>query len=107
YPMEGLKPSYMFKRLSELLSKGGYNAILEPNGRATRPYGKRPPCAGNNNCNPVCPIAAKYDGSLHMDEAERHGTNVLANPGVYQVEAGDEGKTHAICYMRPDPAHDT
>ena len=61
YPMEGLKPSYMFRRLSELLGKGGYNPILEPNGRATRPYGKRPPCAGNNNCNPVCPIAAKYD----------------------------------------------
>jgi choline dehydrogenase-like flavoprotein len=102
YPMEGLKPSYMFKRLSELLGKGGYNPILEPNGRATRPYGKRPPCAGNNNCNPVCPIAAKYDGSMHIDEAERHGAKVLENSVVYKIEAGDDGKITAIWYMRPD-----
>jgi choline dehydrogenase-like flavoprotein len=102
YPMEGLKPSYMFTRLSEMLGKGGYNPILEPNGRATRPYGKRPPCAGNNNCNPVCPIAAKYDGSMHIDEAERHGAKVLENSVVYKIEAGDDGKITAIWYMRPD-----
>ncbi|WP_342755432.1 GMC family oxidoreductase [Pantoea sp. MBD-2R] len=102
FPMTGLEPSYLFKRLSELLGKGGYNPVMEPNGRATRPYGRRPACAGNNNCNPVCPIAAKYDGSMHIDEAERHGATLLDNSVVYKIEADDAGKITGIWYRKPD-----
>jgi len=102
FPMKGLEPSYMFKRLAELLGKGGYNPVLEPNGRATRPYGKRPVCAGNNNCNPVCPIGAKYDGSMHIDEAERHGATLLDNSVVYKIEADNQGKITGIWYRKPD-----
>ncbi|GAA5629019.1 fructose dehydrogenase large subunit [Brucella sp. NBRC 12953] len=102
YPMRGLKPSYMFNQLSEKLSKGGFNPILEPNGRATRPYGQRPACGGNNNCNPVCPIAAKYDGSMHIDQAERHGAIIQDNSVVYKIDADDSGKITAIWYKRPD-----
>ncbi|MBV4366636.1 GMC family oxidoreductase [Erwinia sp. BNK-24-b] len=102
FPMKGLEPSYLFKRLSELLGKGGYNPVMEPNGRATRPYGQRPACAGNNNCNPVCPIAAKYDGSMHIDEAERHGARLLDNSVVYKIEADDSGKISGIWYRKPD-----
>ncbi|MEM6049870.1 GMC family oxidoreductase [Erwinia sp. P7711] len=102
FPMEGLEPSYLFKRLSTLLAAGGYNPVMEPNGRATRPYGKRPVCAGNNNCNPVCPIAAKYDGSMHIDEAERHGAKLLDNSVVCRIEAGDDGNITGIWYKKPD-----
>lgn len=102
FPMVGLEPSYLFKRLSELLGNGGYNPVMEPNGRATRPYGKRPVCAGNNNCNPVCPIGAKYDGSMHIDEAERHGAQLLDNSVVYRIEADDAGKITGIWYKKPD-----
>lgn len=101
FPMVGLEPSYLFKRLSELLGNGGYNPVMEPNGRATRPYGKRPVCAGNNNCNPVCPIGAKYDGSMHIDEAERHGAQLLDNSVVYRIEADDAGKITCIWYKKP------
>ncbi|GGF57205.1 choline dehydrogenase [Azorhizobium oxalatiphilum] len=102
YPMRGLKPSYFFNQLTGKLAEGGFNPILEPNGRATSPYGLRPACAGNNNCNPVCPIAAKYDGSMHIDEAEKHGAQVLTNSVVYKIEAADDGKITAIWYKRPD-----
>ncbi|TMV85938.1 GMC family oxidoreductase, partial [Thioclava sp. BHET1] len=102
YPMRGLKPSYMFTRLSEMLSTGGYNPILEPNGRATIPYAGRPPCAGNQNCNPVCPIGAKYDGSMHIDRAERAGARVLDKAVVYQIEADDDGQITAVHFKRPD-----
>ncbi|MDU0078385.1 GMC family oxidoreductase N-terminal domain-containing protein, partial [Bacillus sp. IG2] len=87
---------------SEKLATGGFNPILEPNGRATRPYGQRPPCGGNNNCNPVCPIAAKYDGSMHIDEAERHGAIIQDNCVVCKISADDSGKITAIWYKRPD-----
>ncbi|KGD79424.1 choline dehydrogenase [Tatumella morbirosei] len=102
FPMPGLPTSYMFDRLTELLGKGGYNPVLEPNGRATRPWGNRPVCAGNNNCNPVCPIGAKYDGSMHIDEAERLGAKLLDNSVVYKIEADDSGKITRIWYKKPD-----
>ncbi|MEI2264598.1 GMC family oxidoreductase [Erwinia sp. CGal63] len=102
FPMKGLEPSYLFKRLSTLLGEGGYHPVMEPNGRATRPYGQRPVCAGNNNCNPVCPIAAKYDGSMHIDEAERHGARLLDNSVVYKIEADEQGNISGVWYRRPD-----
>lgn len=102
FPMKQLNSTYMFDTISEKLLVGGFNPVLEPHGRASRPYGSRPICAGNNNCNPVCPIGAKYDGSMHIDEAERHGARLLDNSPVYKIEAGDDGKITAIWYKKPD-----
>lgn len=102
YPMKGLPNSYFFDRATEMLSKGGYNPISEPNGRATAPYGNRPICAGNNNCNPVCPIGAKYDGSMHIDVAEKHGAKVLDNAVAYHIEVGPDKKIAAVHYKDPD-----
>jgi choline dehydrogenase-like flavoprotein len=100
--MPGLKTSYFFDRLSEDLLKGGYNPVREPSGRASKPYGNRPACAGNNNCNPVCPIGAKYDGSMHIDQAERAGATVMDNAVVHRIEAGDDDRIVAVHVMSPD-----
>jgi choline dehydrogenase-like flavoprotein len=102
FPMKQLNSTYMFDTLAEKLQVGGFNPVMEPHGRASRPYGNRPVCAGNNNCNPVCPIGAKYDGSMHIDEAERHGAILLDNSPVYKIEVGDDGKITAIWYKKPD-----
>jgi choline dehydrogenase-like flavoprotein len=102
FPMKQLHQSYMFQQLSTKLAPGGFNPVLEPHGRASRPYGGRPVCAGNNNCNPVCPIGAKYDGSMHIDEAERAGAKVLDNSVVDKIDAGDDGKITAVWYKKPD-----
>lgn len=102
FPMAGLPVPYFMQRMSEQLSVGGYNPIMEPHGRATVPYGERPVCSGNNNCNPVCPSGAKYDGTRHIDEAERHGARVLDNCVVYKIEADDKGKIVAVRYKKPD-----
>ncbi|SAI51398.1 gluconate dehydrogenase subunit [Bordetella ansorpii] len=102
FPMEGLPIPYFQQRLAEQLKVGGYHPIYEPNGRATRAYKDRPICSGNNNCNPVCPSGAKYDGTRHVDEAERHGARVLDNCVVYKIEADDRGKIVAVRYKKPD-----
>jgi choline dehydrogenase-like flavoprotein len=102
FPMKGLKVPYFMNRVAEMLAPGGYNPIMEPNGRATRPYGERPVCAGNNNCNPVCPIGAKYDGTRHIDDAERHGAQTLDNAVVYRIEADDKGRITRVHYKQPD-----
>lgn len=102
FPMKGLPVPYFMQRLTELLKPGGYNPIMEPNGRATAPYNGRPLCAGNNNCNPVCPIGAKYDGTRHVDDAERHGAKLLDNSVVYKLEANDRGDITTAWYKKPD-----
>lgn len=102
FPMKGFNVPYFMQRMDEMLKPGGYNPVLEPHGRASRPYGNRPVCAGNNNCNPVCPIGAKYDGSMHIDVAERAGAKLLDNAVVYKIEAGDDGKITAVHYKKPD-----
>lgn len=102
YPMKGLPYSYAFKRVSELLGQGNYNPVSEPNGRATQPWEGRPICAGNNTCNPVCPIGAKYDGSRSIDKAERFGAKVLPNSVVYKIEHDGAGKITAVRYKKPD-----
>lgn len=102
FPMKQLPLTYMFKTLAEKLSVGGYHPIWEPHGRASRPYNHRPICAGNNNCNPVCPIGAKYDGSMHCDIAESHGAVIMPNSVVYKLEDDEQGRIQALWFKRPD-----
>ncbi|NPD17050.1 GMC family oxidoreductase [Xinfangfangia sp. D13-10-4-6] len=102
YPMPGLKPSHFMKKLMDRLTPGGFNPVLEASARATVPWKKRPICAGNNACNPVCPIAAKYDGSMSIDEAEGYGAQVLDNAVVHKIDVGDDRQISAIWYKRPD-----
>lgn len=35
----------------------------------------RPPCMGNTNCIPICPILAKYDPVIHLDRAMNSTSN--------------------------------
>lgn len=39
---------------------------ITPQARNSVPYQGRPPCAGNSSCVPICPIAAKYDATVHI-----------------------------------------
>lgn len=102
FPMKGLNEPYFMQRVAEMLKPGGYHPVIEPHGRASRPWNNRPVCAGNNNCNPVCPIGAKYDGSMHIDEAERAGAQLRENAVVYKIEAADDGRITAVHYKKPD-----
>jgi len=40
-----------------------------PQARNSQPYDGRPPCAGNSTCDPICPIGAKYDATVHVKKA--------------------------------------
>jgi choline dehydrogenase-like flavoprotein len=43
-----------------------------PAARNSRPYRGRRACAGNTNCIPICPIQAKYDPTITLNEALTH-----------------------------------
>ena len=43
-----------------------------PAARNSQPYRGRRACAGNSNCIPICPIQAKYDPTITLNEALTH-----------------------------------
>jgi choline dehydrogenase-like flavoprotein len=48
-----------------------------PAARNSQPYRNRRACAGNTNCIPICPIQAKYDPTITLNEATNRGANLL------------------------------
>jgi len=67
-----------------------------------RAYQGRPPCSGNNNCDPVCPIGAKYDAYSALLRLEAKGCDVETNAVVYRVETDDRNRVSALHYFGPD-----
>lgn len=102
YPMDALPLSWMDRRFAEVLNGAGFTVVPEPAARNSRPYDERPTCCGNNNCMPICPIAAQYAGEVHAIKAQRLGARLLANAVVYRIECDDKGLVQAVHYKRPD-----
>jgi len=65
-------------------------------------YQGRPPCSGNNNCMPACPIAAKYDAYSALLRIEAKGGVVVPNAVVYRVETDDKNNVQALHYYDPN-----
>jgi choline dehydrogenase-like flavoprotein len=107
YPTPGHPFSSMQRKVAEMMEAAGYHPIHEPNARASRPYDGRPACAGNNTCDPICPIGAKYTGDIHVDKALAKGARLLSNAVVYRLDADDAGRIVSVSYMTPDKTRHT
>ncbi|HEX7685546.1 MAG TPA: GMC family oxidoreductase [Trinickia sp.] len=101
YPMAQLPLSYMDARFTDVLNANGFKVVPEPVARNSRPYDERPTCCGNNNCMPICPIAAMYNGVMHAEKAEKAGAKLIAQAVVYRIEADDKGLVSAVHYKDP------
>ncbi|HWT05888.1 MAG TPA: GMC family oxidoreductase, partial [Xanthomonadales bacterium] len=76
-----------------------------PAGRNSRPFGERPACAGNTNCIPICPIQAKYDASVTLNQAMDTGkVQLCVNTVATEVVLGADGAVESIAYVQYDPA---
>ncbi|MCG5242595.1 GMC oxidoreductase [Azospirillum doebereinerae] len=73
-----------------------------PHSRNSVPYDGRPQCCGNASCRFLCPIAAKYDASVHVTKAELLGVRVLDKRVVTRVEVGSDGMVSGMRYKHPD-----
>lgn len=65
-------------------------------------HNRRPRCCGAHNCIPICPIGAKYDATVHIDEAEARGARVVPEAVVYDMDVGSNGLVTAVMAKRPD-----
>ncbi|GAD27538.1 sorbitol dehydrogenase large subunit [Gluconobacter thailandicus F149-1 = NBRC 100600] len=104
YPMKEVPLSYGADQFRKLIhEKTNYRVVHEPQARNTRPYDKRPTCEGNNNCMPICPIGAMYNGIHSVNHAEAAGARIIPNAVVYRLETdASNKKVVAVNYYDPD-----
>jgi choline dehydrogenase-like flavoprotein len=96
YPMDMVPWAYGDTRFAEVVNAHGYRSIPIPQARSTRPWNGRPTCCGNNNCQPICPIGAMYNGIHHVQSAEHHGAKVLAESVVYKIDTDEHNNVTAV-----------
>jgi choline dehydrogenase-like flavoprotein len=92
YPMPRIPPSLLDQRFGEALAQltdaetkflGMEKPVTEikvrslPAARNSQPYRNRRACAGNTNCIPICPIQAKYDPTITLNEATNSGAMLI------------------------------
>ena len=103
YPMEALPLSYMDQVFKEKAEALGENLIQAPQSKNNaQVYDGRPPCCGNANCMPLCPIGAQYSGNVHAEKAEAQGAELITDAVVHFLEVGKDGRILAARYLKPD-----
>ena len=73
FPMSMIYPAtrQLDCRANQWKSFDGANiACSTPSARNSTLYDGRPMCAGNSICVPLCPIGAKYDGTVHVTKQQ-------------------------------------
>jgi glucose dehydrogenase len=102
FPMEPVAEPWAMRRFRERLAAGGYEVVSNTTARNSRTYDGRPACCGNNNCQPICPIGAQYDGGIAADSAEAAGAKLVPNAVVYRIEHDPKGRIAAVHYYDPN-----
>ncbi|AOJ84822.1 choline dehydrogenase [Burkholderia savannae] len=103
YPMGPIPFGQGEQRLTDVAAKMGLINLPAPQARNSGvSYDGRPACCGNNNCFPVCPIAAKYDAATALPRIESKGGKILANAVAYRVETAERDEVRAVHYFDHD-----
>jgi glucose dehydrogenase len=113
YKMPKIPPSVLDQRIGDALAKltDDETKFLEmdnpvtaikvrslPAARNSQPYKNRRACAGNTNCIPICPIQAKYDPTITLNEATDRGA-ILVDHAVATEILVDNGRVSGINYI--------
>ncbi|HBF29479.1 GMC family oxidoreductase [Rhizobium sp.] len=108
YPMPALPNSLVDQYVASAVNGAEVDgAALEvtvtPAGRNSRPYQDRPACGGNTNCIPICPIRAKYDPSVTLNDALQTGNVTIQYQTVAtEVLVGDNDEVTGIQWTNYD-----
>ena len=115
YPMPGIPMSMVDDAVSSGVNGLTIDSISlsvspTPQGRNSQPYQSRRVCAGNTNCIPICPIQAKYDASVTMNDALQTGNvQVRYRSVANNIVVGANGRISQIDYITYErgqgPAH--
>jgi choline dehydrogenase-like flavoprotein len=102
YPSDMVPWAHGDTEFAKVVNPHGYNLVPIPQGRTVQPWNGRPACCGNNNCQPICPIGAMYNGIHTVQAAERRGAQVLAEAVVYKIDTDDNNRVIAVHWYDAD-----
>jgi glucose dehydrogenase len=71
-----------------------------PAARNSEPYRHRRACAGNTNCIPICPIQAKYDPTITLNDAMNVGVKFWKRTVATEILVGENGHISGIKFTR-------
>ena len=72
-----------------------------PAARNSQPYRNRRACAGNTNCIPICPIQAKYDPTITLNEATNNGARLVHHAVASEILL-ENGRVSGITFITYD-----
>lgn len=102
YPLPGIPMTYADKVVADAIKSLGMTVETFPHARNSEPFDGRPACCGSSSCVPICPIQAKYDGSVHVTKAEHAGAQLVVQAVAYQIDVDADRNVSAIHFKRPD-----
>lgn len=102
YPQPPIPKSYLDQQVAAAVKGLGLVVATTPAARNSTIYQNRPPCCGNHNCIPLCPIQAKYDATVHTAKAQQSGAQILDQAIAYAIDVNSAGKVSGIRFKRPD-----
>jgi glucose dehydrogenase len=113
YPMPKIPPSVLDQRIGDALAQltdeetkflgmdkpvPSVKVRSLPAARNSQPYRNRRACAGNTNCIPICPIQAKYDPTITLNEATNSGA-ILVDHAVASEILVENGRVSGINFI--------
>jgi choline dehydrogenase-like flavoprotein len=117
YPMPRIPPSLFDRRVGAALAHlseadTNFLGMAEPvtslsvrslpAARNSQPYKNRRACAGNTSCIPICPIQAKYDATITLNEATNNGAQLVDHAVASEVLVDENGDISGINYIKYD-----
>jgi choline dehydrogenase-like flavoprotein len=105
YPMAAIPPSLVDQAVAAsvdgtVIDNVAIKVRSTPAGRNSTGYRNRRQCAGNTNCIPICPIQAKYDPSVSLNDALATGNvTVKFNTVASEVVVDANGRVTGISYI--------
>lgn len=102
FPMPMIPMTYLDQQFAKALDGSRYEVRATPQGRNSTFHADRPECCGNASCIPICPIQAKYDATVHVQQAEEAGAEVHAETTATRLNLGEDGKIASVDFRRAD-----
>jgi glucose dehydrogenase len=119
YPMPKIPPSLFDQLVSQKLANldnrdtqflGMGRSVTSlavrslPAARNSQPYRNRRACAGNTSCIPICPIQAKYDPTITLNEATNNGARLIDHAVASEIHLKPQSnRVSGISYIKYDP----
>ncbi len=104
FPMPPVPRTYLDRVYERALAGTPYRVRATPQARNSVDREGRPACCGSATCIPICPVAAKYDATVHLDRAEAKGAALHDRATATFIETDGDGRVSAIRFRRPDGA---